>query len=266
MFDAHDHLHFADFDRDRDEAVQRAIAAGVTGLVAADYRAASREGLLQLRQRFQGVGIAAGLHPWAVGDVTTDVAAELEALRTLDWTPFCAAGEFGLDWVRAKTEPERTAQVAALRAQLAQARERDLPVVLHCVRAEDEMARWLRADGVPGRGGLCHSFWGSAEQARHFVKLGLHLSIGTAITHAQPARIAAAIRQTGLGRLLVETDAPSRPPRGATAERNEPAYLPCVVEAVALVLGTSTDAVAAATESNARQLFGLRETLALSEP
>lgn len=262
MFDAHNHLQFAAFDRDREHAIRRAIEAGVRAMVLAGYDDDRRPLAAELAHR-PGVGATAGLHPWAIG--TTDVEAELAALRALDWTPFCAVGELGLDWARATDDAARQRQTEVFRAQLAIAREIDLPVVLHCVRANDELAQWLRKDGVPGRGGIVHSFWGSTVQARRFVELGLSLSIGTAITHAQPQKMVEALCDVGLGNLLVETDAPSRPPAGVDDERNEPGYLPCVVEAVALVLGTTADVVAAATEQNARNLFDLRGTLALSE-
>lgn len=262
MFDAHNHLHFAAFDDDRDEVIDRAVRAGVRGMVLAGYDASRRELALELARR-PGIAATAGLHPWAVADADVDV--ELATLEALDWDPFCAVGELGLDWVRATTEAERQLQIDVFRRQLAIARNVNKPLVLHCVRANDELATWLKRDGIPARGGIAHSFWGSKEQARRFVDLGLHLSIGTQLTRTPSKKLDAALRAVGLDRLTVETDAPSRPGAGADSERNEPAYLPCVVDAVALVLGTTAEAVAAATERTARQLFDLREDLALSE-
>ena len=260
MFDAHNHLHFPEFDSDREPAIARAVAAGVTGMLIAGYDF-TRQPLAAELGRRPGIGAAAGLHPWAVSDDD----APLRNLRSTDWGEFCAVGELGLDWVREKTAAGRERQIEVFRAQLDIAREVHLPVVVHCVAANDELAKWLAKDGVPGRGGIIHGFWGSAQQARRFVDLGLHLSIGTQLTRSCPDRMARALALVGIDALVVETDAPSRPPRGVEGPRNEPAYLPCVVEAVALTLGTTATAVAAATERTARQLFDLRGTLASPE-
>lgn len=255
MFDAHNHLHFAAFDDDREGTLARARDAGVDGMILADFDSERRSLAAELSER-PGIWATAGLHPWAVKD-EDQARRELELLENLDWSPFCALGELGLDWVRAKQDEARALQRSVFRRQLAIARERDLPLVIHCVRADDEVASILERDGAPGRGGILHSFWGSARQAERFVRLGFALSIGTQITKSSTGKTIEAVRTVGLDHLLVETDAPSRPPQGVASDRNEPAYLPCVVEALALVLGADRGLVAERTAENARRVFDL---------
>ena len=263
MIDAHNHLHFDAFDEDRDAVIERAHDAGVTAMVLAGYDASRREIAVRLARR-AGIFATAGLHPWALRDLDEDgVEAELSALEALDWAPFCALGELGLDWA---IEVDHGLQRRVFVRQLTLARERDLPLVVHCVRANDEVAAILEKEGVPGRGGIIHSFWGSQQQAERFVRLGLSLSVGTQLTKGQPTKIVDALTAVGLESLLVETDAPSRPPAGHASRRNEPAYLSCVVDALALVLRTSREEVADATARNARKIFDLRdESLAAVE-
>ena len=130
-------------------------------------------------------------------------------------------------------------------------------MVIHCVRAEDEVLSILATDGVPGRGGIVHSFWGSARQAERFVEMGFDLSVGTQITRATTGKAIEAVKAVGLDHLMVETDAPSRPPAQEPGDRNEPAYLPCVVDSLALVLGVDRATVAERTAQNALRVFDL---------
>lgn len=258
MLDAHNHLHFSAFDHDRDDVVHRAAVAGVTGMVLAGYDSSRRDLSRRLAER-RGIWATAGVHPWAVDAAADDVRRELDLLCDVRWSSFCGLGELGLDFHRASDEAARQRQRSAFREQLAIARDLDLPVVIHCVRANQEVARILQEDGMPGRGGIIHSFWGSAEEARRFVELGLYLSIGTQITRSVGEKMAAAVKEVTLERLMVETDAPDRPPADVESSRNEPAYLSCVVESLALVLGVDRAHVRRVTEDNARSLFELGE-------
>ncbi len=258
MFDAHNHLQFVEFDADRDAVLAAAATAGVTGMVLAGYDA-GRESTAAELARQPGIGATAGLHPWAVADC--DLDAELARLAALDFSPFCALGELGLDWVRATTAEQRSNQLWAFRAQLALARELNLPVVLHCVGAYDDLIGWLRRDGLPARGGMVHSFWGSAVHVHRMVDLGLHLSVGTQITRARRSGLVRGLVDVGTRWLLVETDAPSRPPRGVETGRNEPGFLGHVVDALADCLGLDPHVVASATERNARALFEIEGVL-----
>ncbi len=257
MFDAHNHLHFAAFDSDREAVISRARQGGVRGMILAGYDSRRRELCAELGAR-SGIRATAGVHPWAVQELDdAGLQSELQLLHDLDWSQFVGLGELGLDRYIARSDGDLERQTLAFRTQLELARQLDLPLVIHSVRANQDILRWLEKDGVPGRGGLVHAFWGSAEEAQRFVDLGLHLSIGTQLTHSAPEKMRRALRRVGVDHLLVETDAPSRPPAQIDDERNEPAYLGCIVTALALTLGTDEEEVAVRTESNTRRLFQL---------
>ena len=134
----------------------------------------------------------AGVHPWNAD--SQDVATLGERLGDAQ-----AVGETGLDFVRG---PARETQFEALRAQLRLARERGLPVVLHCVKAFEPLMREL-AEYEP-RAVIFHGFIGSPEQARQALARGYFLAFGER-TFASPKTLAA-LRETPLSQLFLETD------------------------------------------------------------
>lgn len=162
-------------------------------------------------------------------------------------------GECGLDWYRTRDTAGRQRQRRAFRAQLALARERDLPVVVHCVRAYGVLLEICERDGVPSAGGMIHAWTGAPELVPRALRLGLHLSFGPVVFVARRAR--AAVAEVPDARLLVETDCPDQAPPGHG--RGEPADLVPVAAEVARLRGTEPEAVLASTAANARRLLGL---------
>jgi TatD DNase family protein len=201
------------------------------------------------------------VHPWVVaraGDEEMErmVRALEEMLAGARVRPV-ALGEMGLDRSPRLPADGLGRQERALRAQLAMARALDLPVVLHVLRAHEAALAVLRSDGLPARGGVVHSFSGSAELARAYLKLGLHLSFAGPITYENARKTREAARAVPAERLLVETDAPDQTPRARKPGRNEPAFLAEIVEALAHARGEDPAALARSTADNARRLFGL---------
>jgi TatD DNase family protein len=250
-YDAHCHLDFAHTPAG---AVGRARAAGVTGFCLAG---AEPEHWGRLRQTARAIGAhtALGLHPWFLPD---SLEPWLEQLGDLLGAPDVdALGELGLDHVRATTEADRAHQVDAFRAQLALARERNVPIVLHSVRTDAEVLGILEADGVPPAGGLLHAFTGGPDHARAFGSLGLCLSFGLRglrrDASALPTRrSAAAFASVPEDRRLFETDAPDVQVDGRPAE---PADVLRVAAAHARALGDDPAHLLARAEENARRLF-----------
>ena len=237
------------------------VVAGVSpdGL-SAQVRAVEELRLLGLQ-----AGLSVGLHPWAVPGDTACLLRALDDLgAALAHPPACmvALGEMGLDRSRARTETALALQRQALEAQLALARELDLPVVLHVVRAHAEVMDSLRRVGLPRAGLQVHGFWGTAELVAAWSRKGAYLSIGSMVLRHPRARRAAAIAAIPAGRLLVETDAS---PLGEADVEGLAARDACVrptdvwkvVQAVATIRGERSKDVALQTAENARRLFGL---------
>lgn len=234
MLDAHCHLD--DPRLEAAEALRRAAEAGVTGAVIAGYGPERWPVQARLVREHRNLWACYGVHPWRLGDAE-DLVGQLEGW--LDQG--VGVGEIGLD--RACKVPME-AQRRAFRRQLALARERNLPVVLHVVRAHGEVLATLREEGLPAAGGMVHGFTGPREVAREYLGLGLHLSFGRRLPEA-------ALEIPG-DRLLVETDCPDGAPEG-------PAALVRYAEALAAARAEPAGTLSARSETNLRRLFKLEE-------
>ncbi len=234
LADAHNHLDAPELDEDPDGIVARGRAAGVARLFLAGTRPGTWARTARVAAEVGGA-FALGVHPWWADEL--DEAA-LDALRAAEAD---AIGEIGLDRLRG---PAHEVQEAALRAQLAVARERELPVVLHCVRAYGSLLDLLEADGLPARGGLVHGWSGSPEVAERAVALGLMISFSPLVCGERATKARASVPRVPLDRLLVETDA-----------HGEPAALLDVVRVAAALRGEAPEEVAAATARNLDRLL-----------
>jgi len=164
-----------------------------------------------------------------------------------------AVGECGLDYFVAGTDKAEQQRLFA--AQLALAREFDLPIVVHARRAVEDVIRMVRASGHYR--GLVHSFSGSVQQAHRLIDLGYHLSFGGAATFERARRLRGLIAGLPLEAILLETDAPDQSDARHDGQRNEPAWLVDVWRAISALRDEDAESVARVTTANAIALFGL---------
>lgn len=251
-FDAHTHLDFSEFDADRADVVRRAHAAGVGSWIIAGSDPERWDHTSTIAAETGGHAIF-GVHPWETPGLSA--AALRPYLDDLVARPMVGLGEIGLDALHAKTATERTNQREGLRAQLAIARSRDLPVAFHCVRAWPELLVLLERDGLPKGGGMMHAWSGPPELVARCLSLGLHVSFAPLVLNDRAKKSRASVVHVPDERLLIETDCPNMKPRGEV--RGEPAHLVLVAAEVARLRGVSADHVLAVTERNARGLFRL---------
>ena len=197
FIDSHSHLNSDAFDEDRDEVIARMKAAGMAAAMVIACEDDELPKLEALLAEHPGWLFGAwALHP----EFPDKPEPTVERIAEICSRPgFAAVGETGLDFVHG---PSREVQTEALRAQLRLARERGLPVVLHCVRAFEPLMRELAASEP--RAVIFHGFIGSPEQARQALAKGYCLSFGER-TFASPKTLAA-LRGTPLSQLFLETD------------------------------------------------------------
>jgi len=249
--DSHCHLDAAAFDADRADVVARARAVGVQIQVIPAITAAGWPKLREVCGSGPGLFPAYGLHPVFLAEHRPD---HLDLLATwIERERPCAIGECGLDWFL--PELDRQAQQHFFDAQLALAREYDLPVIVHARRAVDAVIAAIRRTGRLR--GVVHSFAGSPQQAEQLHKLGFLIGLGGPVTHARAQRLQRLVRSMPLEQLLLETDAPDQPDAGIPGQRNEPARLADIAGHIAALRGMPVEALAAATTDNALRLFGL---------
>jgi TatD DNase family protein len=289
LVDTHVHLNHPPLSDDPAAVLARAAAAGVTRVVVPAYDAPCWEDLDNLAKH-AGVSIALGLHPWLAHDLAGQVAglqgsppakpaagaimpmepmpgagsaaptgAELDrfiyqlASRVAASRPV-AIGEIGLD---TKINASGLVQQMPLfERQLALAVDLDLPVILHCRGAFEEMLAAVAKHRGRLRGVL-HAFSRGPELAERFIDAGLHIALGGAATRVRATQVRRAVQKAPLERLVLETDAPSIGLEGINPEQTEPRHVHDVAVAVAALRGMTIEALAEATTANARVLFNL---------
>ncbi len=251
LIDAHCHLDFPDFDDDRETVFERARAAGVGHFVVPGTTRKRWPDVLALGER-DDVSVCLGLHPYFMAQHReSDLNALDEALA--QHPELVAVGECGID---ARFSETLDAQWRLFDAQLRLAKERELPVVIHCVQANDRVAKRLRQLDLPA-GGLIHAFAGSPEQAHRFIELGFVVGLGGAATHERARRLQRAVAALPDDGYVLETDSPDMPLAGHRGERNEPARVEAVCRIVAELRGQSLERVAKNSTASARRLFRL---------
>lgn len=248
LADTHCHLYCEPLLSRSAGVLSRARDAGLEFVVVpADYRESWR-----FVESLAGDGFllpALGLHPWGAAPVDIpDLRARLLGCGAV------AVGEIGLD--RVVEAPSFEEQLRCFEPQLDLALEIDLPVLLHCRKAFDDLEAVLRRRGTCFRGFL-HAFSKSPDIALRFASLGLVVAFGGAVTrpHARKARASAAALP--LDSIALETDAPSIGMLGIRPEDVEPWHVKLAAEAIAEVRGATAEEMGEATTANARRVLGL---------
>ncbi len=256
MIDTHAHVHDRSFDDDRDAMLARARARGVGAVVTIGCDVEDSRRACEISERY-GLAATIGVHPHEAKDAPDDLAAVFDALRERYGARIVAVGETGLDYHY--DHSPRDAQRAVLRAQLAYARERSLPLVFHQREAHDDFVAALRAGYDPRtQRGIVHCFTGTPDEARVFAgEFGLVLGIGGVVTFKTAAALRDAVKDVGLDAIVLETDCPYLAPVPHRGARNEVAFVADTARAVADVLGVDVDTVVARTDANARRVLGL---------
>lgn len=250
LIDTQTHLDFPEFDADRGVVLEDARRAGVGAIIVSGVSAATWPRLLAVTGAAPLLFPALGLHPMFVAEHTeSDLADLIEAIAR--HRPV-ALGEVGLDFHM--PDLDRRAQIRLFEAQLGIAREADLPVILHVRKAHDEVLARLRRAGL--RGGTVHAFGGSRQQADQYLALGFKLGFGGAMTYPRATKLRALAAALPAEALVLETDAPDLPPVAHRGERNSPAYLPEVLQAMAMLRDEDPLILARQTTDNARSVFG----------
>lgn len=249
-FDAHTHLDSSAFDDDRDAVVARARGAGVDGWVVVGSTPSLWDKTAAVAAETGGVAIY-GIHPWDTAHWTRE---QLDPhLADLHQRPMAGLGEIGLDALHTPDDACRTRQRTAMREQLAIARQRDLPVAFHGVRAWPELLKILVDDGLPRAGGMVHAWSGPPELIDRAIALGLHVSFGPLVLNPRAKKARNSVARVPERWLLLETDCPDGKPHGEA--RGEPAHLLEVAKEVAKLRDVAPQQLLQACGDRGRALF-----------
>lgn len=251
LADTHCHYDFGDFDADRAAEWQAARALGLERMLIPGVAPDQWERAAATAAALPGAHFAAGLHPcWLIDETPEAMAAALA--QTLRRHRATALGECGVD---AMIDTPMEHQLAYLEVQLALAAELQLPLLLHCRRAHNDLIRALKRHRLPA-GGVVHAFAGSLELTRQYQTMGFAVAAGGMITYPRANKTRSAFARADGDWLLLESDAPDMPLCGRQGLRNSPVALPHILLQLAELRGEPAAALAARIAANGRRLFG----------
>jgi TatD DNase family protein len=246
--DTHCHLDAHEFGAESLDVARRAGEQGVSMIVIPAVERGNFATVASLAHAAPNASYALGIHPIYVPQATDEdlVALRVAVEAAMEDPRFVAIGEIGLDFfVPLLCEPAmREKQERFLREQLRIARDFDLPVLTHVRRSQDQVLKHLRQ--IAPQGGIAHAFNGSDQQANAFIRLGMHLGFGGAMTFTRALQIRRLASSLPLERIVLETDAPDISPSWIHPGRNSPEQLPAIGEALAGLRGIDASEVAAA--------------------
>jgi TatD DNase family protein len=252
LVDSHCHLDFEDFSADRDAAIARARAAGLSRIITISTRTGSFASLSQLADSQEDVFCTVGTHPHNAHE---EAFVSSDQLAHLARHPKCVGiGETGLDYHYDRTPRDIAARV--FRAHIAAARKSGLPLVIHARDADEDIAAILRDEMAKGAfTGVLHCFSSGAWLAETGLSLGLYISFSGILTFKNAHELRDIARRVPMDRLLVETDAPYLAPVPFRGQRNEPAFVTATAQKLAEVKGVALERIAGETTANALRLF-----------
>ena len=249
--DTHAHLYDEAFISEEDQAVERAVRAGVTRMILPDIDSQTREAMFSLADRHEGkLFPCLGLHPTSIG---ADWEKELAALEGWLSRKIYAIGEIGMDCYWSKEFIKE--QQEALRIQLELADRLDLPVIIHSRESTELIINVLKECRHLNLRGVFHAYSGSIETYRQIERLGdWYIGIGGVLTYKK-ASIAGTVRDIPLDRILLETDCPYLTPVPFRGKRNESSYIPHIAARLSEILVKGIEEIAETTTANAEKLF-----------
>lgn len=267
LTDTHCHLYFNNYQEDLDQVIDRAKKAGVERILVPAIDLATSRDVIGLIEKHDLIFGAVGVHPNSATSWDSKTISELKSLAA--HPKVVALGEIGLDYYRDRAP--RDHQKKILRDQLELASEVGLPVILH-VRNTKETDRaclddlftiledWLSVVNKSSthksyQPGVIHSFSGNIEESQRAIRAGFYLGIVGFVTFKNADSIRDVIRESGLSRLLVETDGPFITPHPFRGKRNEPAHVGYIVDKISEVTGITKEQTAEKTAANAGILF-----------
>ena len=253
FIDTHTHIDGEEFKDDLDEVVARAKEAGAIQLLCPGINYDSIATMKAVCERFPDfIRPMLGLHP---EDVKEDYKEVLDKMhQEIPNGNYIAIGEVGLDYYWSR-EFEKE-QLDAFEQQVQWSVETQLPLMIHCRKAQNEMVKIIRRYEKELPGGVFHCFTGNQHEATELLQFDKFvLGIGGVSTFKKSHLAEDLATVVPMDRIVLETDAPYMAPAPHRGKRNESSFIPFIIEKLALAYGTSNEALADITTVTAKRVF-----------
>ena len=254
LFDTHAHVDDAAFDEDRKELLEGLPKQGIKMLLNPGCSLETSRNAVKNAKEYDYIYAAVGSHPDAADEVNEEVLEEYRKL-VKENPKVKAIGEIGLDYHYEDVPRER--QQEAFRAQMALARELDLPVIVHDREAHEDCLNIIRE--FPEVKGVFHCFSGSAEMAKQLAKLGWYVGFTGVVTFKNARRAVEAAAAVPEDRFVIETDCPYMSPEPFRGKRNDPSRVYRMAEKLAEIRGLSVEEIQRITLENGKRLYRITD-------
>ena len=242
------HCHIYNSEMENAEEIIREAANRDIILILNGTDSKSNEEVLELSCKYENVYAALGYFYTLADEISDEDISLLD--KQLNNDKVVAVGEIGLDYYKGKENGDK--QIELFEKMLKLAERHELPVIVHSRKAMQDTYDILKRHNVVGS---LHSYQGSAEMGKQFIKLGFCLGVGGTITHSNNKKTRKMLNNLGINNIVLETDSPYLPPEEKREEKNSPMNLRYIIGKIAEELDMSEDEIIGITTKNAQRLF-----------
>jgi TatD DNase family protein len=272
FFDTHTHVNFSAFKDDQDQVIKRALDSE-TWMINVGTQVDTSQSAVDLANKYpEGVFAAIGLHPVHTWQQmldeeeshfqSRDEVFDEKVYETMLGPKVVGVGECGLDYFRIPETSDKKQvirkQKEAFVVQIQFAKKHQLPLIVHCRDAYEDVLEILNAEyaGMPG---VIHSFTDTWDTAKKFLDFGFYVALNGILTFDKTGKLAEVVEKSPFDKLLIETDAPYLTPPPFRGKRNEPSYVKYVAQKIADIKKIPLEEVGHKTFENAVSLFRLKQ-------
>ena len=246
IIDTHCHIYNSEMEN-AEEIIKEAQKNNII-LILNGTDLESNEEALKLSEDYENVYAALGYFYTLADEITDEDILLLD--NQLEKDKVIAVGEIGLDYYKGKENKDK--QIELFEKMLNLAEKHELPIIVHSRKAMQDTYDILKKYNVVGS---MHSYQGSAEMAREFIKLGFYMGIGGTVTHTNNKKTRKMLNEIGIEHILLETDSPYLPPEEKRGEMNTPLNIKYIIKKIAEELNIEESEVIEITAENTKRLF-----------
>ena len=254
VIDTHTHLYLKEFAADIDDVINRAKNLKINNFFLPAIDSSYTESMIALKNAYPDImHLMAGLHPCSVKDNYLEELSHVK--NVLKNHAIVAIGEIGIDLYWDKST--LNIQKKAFASQIRLAKDLNLPIVIHCRNAFDEIFEVLEKEKSEKLRGIFHCFSGNYEQALKAISFNMKLGIGGVVTFKN-GKIDKFLKKIPLDNLVLETDSPYLAPPPFRGKRNESSYLSIIIDKLTEVYEIPAKKIIEITSTNAIELFKIK--------
>lgn len=246
--DTHCHI-YKEYYESIDNVLENAKDVGINRVINNGCDNKSNKEVLELIDKYPNMYGAIGIHPENVETYTEDDIKYIE--DNLKKSKIVAIGEIGLDYHYTKDNKEK--QINLFECQLKLAEKHHIPVIIHSREATEDTINCLKKYNITG---VIHSFSGSLETAKIYIKMGFILGINGVITFKN-SKLKEVIKEIDLENVIFETDSPYLTPEPFRGQKNEPARVINTAEFVCNLKGIDKSQASIITNENIKRVFDI---------